>query len=412
MRKRNTAMPTFEEARKLILEHVSRTGTEKAFLLDAVDRVLAEDMTAPWDMPRYTNSAMDGYAVRADDCTPATTLKVIDFVPAGGKASVDVTAGTAVKIMTGAPLPPGADAIVPVEDTEETDQGVRTRQEVKRGAHIRLKAEDVKAGECIIPAGTTLRPAEIGMLASYGKVLVKVYRRVRVAVLSTGDELAELGEMLTEEKIINSNTLALAAALKETGAEPTILGIARDNRESHLEKMLEGLQADVLITSAGVSTGDRDFVRDVLEEMGAVFIFNKVDIKPGRPTTFGLMGAKPLFCLPGNPVSTMITYEELVKPALLKMMGHKRIIKPLIEATLLTDLTKKRLGVLNFQRVSIEVRDGRYFASCSGDQNTGILKTMVKADALALLPEGRDHFKVGDKVPVHLLGSHVDMLPG
>lgn len=405
-------MPSFEEARNLILEHVSRMGTEKVFLLDAGGRVLAENITAPWDMPRYTNSAMDGYAVRADDCTISTTLKIIDFIPAGGSASVEVTSGTAAKIMTGAPLPPGADSIVPVEDTEETDEGVHIREAVKRGAHIRLKAEDVKAGECIIPTGTILRPAEIGMLASYSRVLVKVFRRVRVAVLSTGDELAELGEMLTEEKIINSNTLALAAALKETGAEPTILGIARDNRENHLEKMLEGLQADVLITSAGVSTGDRDFVRAVLEEMGAVFIFNKVDIKPGRPTTFGLIGTKPLFCLPGNPVSTMITYEELVRPALLKMMGHERIIKPLIEATLLTDLTKKRLGVLNFQRVSIEVRDGKYFASCSGDQNTGILKTMVRADALALLPEDRDHFEAGDKVRIHLLGSHVDMLQG
>jgi molybdopterin molybdotransferase len=387
-------------------------GTEQILLLDAGGRVLAEDITAPWDMPRYTNSAMDGYAVRAVDCQGSTNLIVIDFVPAGGSASVEVTAGTAVKIMTGAPLPGGADAIVPIEDTEEVEGGVRINEPVKPGAHIRLKAEDVKAGECIIPSGTVLRPAEIGMLASYSKVLVKVFRRVRVAVLSTGDELAELGDMLTEEQIVNSNTLALAAALKEIGAEPTILGIARDNRENHLEKMNEGLQADVLITSAGVSTGDRDFVRAVLEEMGAEFVFNKVDIKPGRPTTFGLMGTKPLFCLPGNPVSTLVTFEELVRPALLKMMGHEKIIKPLIEATLLTDLSKKRLGVLNFQRVGIEVRDGQYFASCSGDQNTGILKTMVRADALALLPEDRDHFKAGDKAQIHLLGNHVDMLHG
>jgi molybdopterin molybdotransferase len=241
-------------------------------------------------------------------------------------------------------------------------------------------------------------------------VFVTVFRRVRVAILSTGDELAELGDPLTEEKIINSNTLALAAALMEIGAEPTILGIARDNRADHAEKMLEGLKADVLITSAGVSTGDRDFVRAVLEELGAEFIFNKVGIKPGRPTTFGLIDRKPVFCLPGNPVSTLVTFEELVRPALLKMMGHERIIKPLIEATLLTDLTKKRLGVLNFQRVGIEVKDGKYLASCSGDQNTGILKTMVRADALALLPENRDHFKAGDKVGIHLLGNHVDML--
>jgi molybdopterin molybdotransferase len=405
-------MPSFDEARQLILDHVPQMGTERTYLLDAAGRVLAQDITAPWNMPRWTNSAMDGYAVRSSDCQGSTLLEVVGFLPAGGTADMELQPGTAIKIMTGAPLPAGADAIVPVEETEETEAGVKIAGQVKKGAHVRLQAEDVKAGECIIPSGTVLRPAEIGMLASFGKVFVSVYRRVRVAILSTGDELAELGESLTEEKIINSNTLALAAALKEIDAEPTILGIARDNREDHTEKMLEGLKADVLITSAGVSTGDRDFVRAVLEELGAEFLFNKVDIKPGRPTTFGRIGNKPIFCLPGNPVSTMVTFEELVRPALLKMMGHERVIKPLIEATLLTDLNKKRLGVLNFQRVGIEVRDGKYLARCSGDQNTGILKTMVKADALALLPETRDHFKTGDKVNVHLLGSHVDMLKG
>jgi molybdopterin molybdotransferase len=403
-------MPSFEESRKLILDNVPLMGTERAFLLDAAGRVLAEDMTAPWDMPRWTNSAMDGYAVRAVDCQGSVTLNVTGFIPAGASATTALRPGTAIKIMTGAPLPAGADAVVPVEDTQEIGDEVRIEAPVKKGSHIRLKAEDVKGGECIIPAGTVLRPAEVGMLASFGKVFVTVFRRVRVAILSTGDELAELGDPLTEEKIINSNTLALAAALMEIGAEPTILGIARDNRADHAEKMLEGLKADVLITSAGVSTGDRDFVRAVLEELGAEFIFNKVGIKPGRPTTFGLIDRKPVFCLPGNPVSTLVTFEELVRPALLKMMGHERIIKPLIEATLLTDLTKKRLGVLNFQRVGIEVKDGKYLASCSGDQNTGILKTMVRADALALLPENRDHFKAGDKVGIHLLGNHVDML--
>ncbi|MEZ4600881.1 MAG: molybdopterin molybdotransferase MoeA [Syntrophotaleaceae bacterium] len=405
-------MPRFEEARKIILERVPLMGTERVFLLEGAGRVLTQDIAAPWNMPRWTNSAMDGYAVRASDCQGRATLSVVGFLPAGATADMELQPGTAIKIMTGAPLPFGADAIVPVEETEESEQRVTIKSPVKKGAHIRLQAEDVKAGECIIPSGTVLRPAEIGMLASFGKVFVSVFRRVRVAVLSTGDELAELGESLTDEKIINSNTLALAAALKEIGADITMLGIARDNREDHIQKMREGLKADVLITSAGVSTGDRDYVRDVLEELGAEFIFNKIDIKPGRPTTFGLIGKQPLFCLPGNPVSTMITFEELVRPALLKMMGHERVLKPLIEATLLTDLNKKRLGVLNFQRVSVEVREGKYYVSCSGDQNTGILKTMVKADALALLPESRDHFNAGDKVNIHLLGSHVDMLKG
>ncbi len=403
-------MPRFEEARATILDHVPLMGIERLSILDAVGRVLAEEVVAPWDMPRMTNSAMDGYAVNARDCQQAVTLPVKGFIPAGGSLGSALEPGTAAKIMTGAPVPAGADAIVPVEDTEETETGIHLPKAIKQGAHVRHKGEDVQSGESILSRGTILRPAEIGMLASFSKIFVAVYRPPRVAILSTGDELVEPGDPLGEDKIINSNALTLAAALKEIGAEATILGIARDTPEATREKILEGLKADALITSAGVSAGDRDFVRSVLDELGAETLFCRVDIKPGRPTTFARLGQTPIFCLPGNPVSTMVTFEELVRPALLKMMGHCRVIKPLIEATLLTDLTKKRLGVLNFQRVSIEVRDGRYLASCSGDQNTGILKTMVRADALALLPENLDTFQAGDKVHIHLLSSNADML--
>lgn len=402
-------MPSFLEARNLILANVPLLGQERVLISDAVGRILAEDITAAWDMPRWTNSAMDGYAVRSQDCQQSTRLEVIDFIPAGGGSDKSVEPGTAIKIMTGAPLPAGADAIVPVEETAEEGHLVHIQNTVKAQAHVRVKGEDVKQGECVVPRGTLLRPAEIGMLASYGKVFVPVYRKPRVAILSTGDELVELGETLSEDRIINSNSLALVASLKEIGAEPVVLGIALDNRASHIEKISEGLKADALITSAGVSTGDRDFVRAVLEELGVKPVFWKVDIKPGRPTTFAMREGTPVFSLPGNPVSTMVTFEELVKPALLKMMGHTRVIKQEIEAILESDLTKKRLGVLNFQRVNIRLQDGCYFASCSGDQNTGILKTMVRADALALLPEDKDVFKVGEKVKVHLLSSQVGM---
>lgn len=402
-------MPSFLEARNLILANVPLLGQERVLITDAVGRILAEDITAAWDMPRWTNSAMDGYAVRSQDCQQPTRLEVIDFVPAGGGSDKSVEPGTAIKIMTGAPLPAGADAIVPVEETAQEGHLVSIQKAVKSQAHVRFKGEDVKQGECVVPRGTLLRPPEIGMLASYGKAFVPVYRKPRVAILSTGDELVELGEALCEDRIINSNSLALVAALKEIGAEPVVLGIALDNRASHIEKISEGLKADALITSAGVSTGDRDFVRAVLEELGVKPVFWKVDIKPGRPTTFAMREGTPVFSLPGNPVSTMVTFEELVKPALLKMMGHTKVIKQEIEAVLESDLTKKRLGVLNFQRVNIRFQDGRYFASCSGDQNTGILKTLVRADGLALLPEDKDAFKVGEKVKVHLLSSHVGM---
>jgi molybdopterin molybdotransferase len=403
-------MPRFEEARQLILDHIAPLGHEKVILTEADNRVLAEDILAPWDMPRWTNSAMDGYAVRSEDCRQPAVLRVTGFLPAGARADEEVAPGCAIKIMTGAPLPPGADAVVPVEETEALADGVRILNPVAQDAHVRFMGEDVRFGECILPRGSLLRPAEIGMLASYGKVFVPVYRRARIAILATGDELAELGEAFSEDKIINSNTLALHAAIKEIGGIPDILGIALDTREDHLEKLTEGLKADALITSAGVSTGDRDFVRPVLEELGAHNLFCKVDIKPGRPTSFAVRDGKPIFSLPGNPVSTMITFEELVRPALLKMMGHTRIIKPLFEATLTTDLNKKRLGVLNFQRVSVELRDGRYFASCAGDQNTGILKTMVRADALALLPEDKDRFRAGETVRIHFLSHQATML--
>ncbi len=402
-------MPRFDEARATVLSHVSTVGIERLPILEAAGRVLAEDVTAPWDLPRVTNSAMDGYALRAADCARPVTLPIEGFIPAGALGT-SLKAGTAAKIMTGAPLPEGADTVVPVEDVTETEDGVCFPGGIKAGAHVRMRGEDVQVGECVLSRGTLLRSAEIGMLASFGKIFVSVYRRPRVAILATGDELIEPGECLAEGKIINSNTLTLAAAIKELGAEPTLLGIARDTPECTREKVLEGLKADVLITSAGVSAGDRDFVRSVLNELGAKTLFCRVDIKPGRPTTFAIHGRTPIFCLPGNPVSTLVTFEELARPALLKMMGHQRVIKPLIEATLLTDLTKKRLGVLNFQRVSVEVRDGRFLARCSGDQNTGIMKTMLQADALALLPENLDSFKAGDTVHIHLLGDNLEMV--
>jgi molybdopterin molybdotransferase len=403
-------MPSFLEARNLILANVPLLGQERVLIADAAGRILAEDISASWDMPRWTNSAMDGYAVRSQDCQQPSSLNVIDFIPAGGGSDKTVEPGTAIKIMTGAPLPSGADAVVPVEETDQGENVVHIRKPVKTGAHVRFKGEDVTQGECIVSRGTYLRPPEIGMLASYGKAYVSVYRKPRVAILSTGDELVELGEPLSDDRIINSNSLALVAALKEIGAEPVVLGIAQDNRASHIEKISEGLKADALITSAGVSTGDRDFVRVVLDELGVKTLFCKVGIKPGRPTTFAMKGGKPVFSLPGNPVSTMITFEELVKPALLKMMGHTRVIKQEFDAVLETDLTKKRLGVLNFQRVNIAIREGRYYASCSGDQNTGILKTMVRADALALLPENKDIFKAGEIVKVHLLSPFIAMV--
>ncbi|HEY6839221.1 MAG TPA: gephyrin-like molybdotransferase Glp [Geobacteraceae bacterium] len=405
-------MPTFDEARKLILASVSPLGIERVGLLEAQGRVLAEDITAPWDMPLNDNSAMDGYAVRAADCraVPAR-LKVTGYIPAGGEICGPVEKGCAIRIMTGAPLPPGCDAVVPVEETDGGTETVSIVAQVKSHQHIRFMGEDVATGEMILPAGTLIRPPEVSVLASFGKALVAVHRRVRVAILSTGDELMELGETPAPGKIINSNALSLAAAVREIGAEPVILGIARDNRESHVEKMTEGLKADALITSAGVSAGDRDLVRDVLTELGVKQLFWKVDIKPGGPTAFALYGEKPVFSLPGNPVSTMVTFEEFVRPALLRMMGHHRVFRPFLTATLMND-ARKKVGKMNFLRVRIEAGPDGYRAFSSGEQHTGILKTMLRADAIAVLPAERSEVKAGESVQIHLLRDELLMEEG
>jgi molybdopterin molybdotransferase len=395
-------MPSFVEARKIVLDSVVPLGIEKVEILSAVGRVLAEDVAAPWDMPLWDNTAMDGYAVHAVDCPGGGTLKLAGFLPAGGHMTAEVERGTAVKIMTGAPIPPGADAVVPYEETEESDGRVSIISTVKPGDHIRFKGEDVRSGETVLPAGTLLRPSEISMLASFGKIFVPVRRRVRVAILSTGDELVEPGEALEPGKIVNSNSLALAAAVTQAGGIPVMLGIARDNRDSLREKMVEGLRADVLITSAGVSAGDCDYVRDVLSELMVVQAFWKVDIKPGRPTAFGLRDGKPVFSLPGNPVSSLLTFEEFVRPALLKMMGHTRVLRPMVKATLQEDVRKKP-GRVNFIRVAVTQENGEFLVQSAGKQDTGFLKTLLLADGIAVIPADCEDLRAGDQVDVHLL---------
>jgi molybdopterin molybdotransferase len=396
---------SFESARAMILECVVALPHEAVSLLDVVGRVLAEDIRAPWDMPRWNNSAMDGFAVRAEDCVSGQPLTVDGYLPAGSSASgVMVRPGTAVRIMTGAPAPGGCDAIVPIEATEEDAGKIIINGEVRKGDHLRVRGEDVQQEELVIAAGTILRPAEINMLASFGYQTVSVFRRPKVAILSTGDELVEPGEDIGPGQIINSNDYSLAAAVREVGGEPLLLGIARDDRESLTEKIPEGLKADVLITTAGVSMGDLDLVCEVLQSLRVERQFWKVDIKPGRPTAFGLKNGKPVFSLPGNPVSSMITFEELVRPALLKMLGHERVIKTFVKAIMKESIAKKP-GRVHFLRVRV-VDDGeQLFATSSGDQNTGILRTLLRANGIAVLPADREQVHAGEEVNVHLIAA-------
>jgi molybdopterin molybdotransferase len=246
------------------------------------------------------------------------------------------------------------------------------------------------------------------MLAGFGMAMVPVYRRPTVAILSTGDELVEIGRTPGPGEIINSNTLSLAAAVRDAGCIPRIIGIARDNRGNHLEKLREGLRADVLITSAGVSAGDCDLVRDVLEELGAKQIFWKVGIKPGGPTAFALYGSTPVFSLPGNPVSTMITFEEFVRPALLRMQGHQQVLRPLFKAVL-REALKKKPGKVQIVRLRLEKDGGRWHATSAGNQQTAILKTMIDTQAIAVLPAESAVFAAGDEVDVHYYGNHIEL---
>jgi len=402
-------MPTFQEARNVILSHVRPLGEETVPLMEALGRVASRDIAAPWDMPLFDNSGMDGYAVRAADCsTSPAHLSISGFLPAGGTDQASVEAGCAVKIMTGAPIPNGCNAVVPIEEAQQVGDHVIIMGKVLQRQHIRIKGADVAAGARILAAGTRIRPAEMGMLAAMGQALVPVHRKARVAILSTGDELIELGEMPGAGKIINSNAISLAAAVRECGAEPVLIGIARDDIASHREKMLEGFACDALITSAGVSAGDRDLVREVMAQLGARELFWKIDMKPGGPTAFATREEKPIFSLPGNPVSTMVTFELLVKPALYRMMGHEKVVRPFVKGILAEDAHKKA-GKLNFIRVTIKKRHGRYLAYCAGDQHTGVLSTMTRCDALVALPPEASFVPAGSEVDIVLLRD-VDLI--
>ncbi len=394
-------MPSFEEARRIILDAVSPLGAELVPLLDAVGRVLAEDVAAPRELPAWDNSAMDGYAVRAESAGSASGLAISAYIPAGSAGPDALQPGTAARILTGAPLPAGADTVIPFEQAEEREGRVFPRAEVRAGAHVRRRGEDIRAGELVLGSGIVLGPAEISFLATCSKLSVPVVGRPRVAILSTGDELVEAGEPLAPGKIHDSNGPAVAAAVKQAGGQPVMLGIARDEPGSLRGRLAEGLRADVLVTTAGVSRGDRDLVREVLAELGVRQVFWNVDIKPGRPMAFGMRGGTPVFSLPGNPVSTLLTFEQFVRPALLRMMGHRNVLKPLVAAVMQDELRKKP-GRVSLVRVRLERSGGELHARSAGNQDTGILRTMLRSDGVAIIPAEWDDVRPGKTIQVQV----------
>jgi len=413
-------MISVEEALERILGRVDILNEEERPILDCLGRVLADDVYSDIDVPPLDNSAMDGYTVQSRDTHGASQqsprfLRVIDTVATGSISSLELKSGTAMRIMTGAPIPKGADSVVRFEDTDEAQRKGHPNEtgilvEVKPGKAIRRAGEDITRGSLVLNQGVTIRPPEVGVLASLGRSVVKVIRRPRVAILATGNELVDITQPLPTGKIYNSNTYSVAALVQRYGGIPKPLGIALDSEDSVVARLRQGLDADMLITTGGVSLGDYDVVKDVLAKQGKMD-FWRVRVKPGKPLAFGMtkghdqaggVTSIPHFGLPGNPVSSMVTFEIFVRPAILKMMGKKNLTKPTIEAVIeepIKNTDRRRV----FARVVVEKRGGQYFARPTGAQGSGILSSMTLANGLAIVPEDKPEVKKGDVVQVMML---------
>jgi molybdopterin molybdotransferase len=398
------------EALRVVLEAAAPLPPETCATADALGRVLAEPVLAGRTLPPWDVSAMDGYALRAADLAVApATLPVAFEVAAGGDRARTLAPGSAARIFTGAPIPPGADTVVRQEDTERDGERVRVRIAPPAGEHVRPAGEDVRAGERVLEPGTRLGPGPLGLLASLGRSVIAVHQRPRVAILSGGDELVEPDGDARGGRIVSSNSYSIAAQCREVGADPVYLGIARDTPEE-LERLVRaGLSAHVLVSSAGVSVGDRDYVRPVLEKLGCELLFWGVRIKPGFPLLFGRFGTHdpagrgPLvFGLPGNPVSAMVTFEEFVRPALRRLAGHRALFRPRLEATLAEPL-RKPPGRLHLVRVRLAREGGRVVATPTGNQSSGVLRSMALADGLLIFPAEASELAAGEAVQVQVL---------
>lgn len=401
-------MLSVEEAAGQVLDGIAAIPPQPIPLLDAVGLLLAEDVSAELDVPRVPNTSMDGYAVRAADTADASphsprTLRVIETLAAGYTPTRSVEPGTAIRIMTGAPIPDGADAVVEVELTRSRGDVVDVHAEVQPGRSLRPAGEDLKAGELALRAGTQLHAPEIAVLASVGRGSVLCVPRARVGILATGDELVEPGEPLPPGKVYDANAYALAAQVREAGGEPVMLGIARDTRDSLAEKLRQAQRAQVhlLLTSGGVSVGEFDLVKEMLAEYGKLE-FWRVNMKPGKPLAFGHIDSLPMLGLPGNPVSTMVSFELFGRPAVQKLMGLPPAPRPQVTARLEQDYMKGD-SRRHYVRVQLRTADGVHTASLSGGQGSAVLSSLSRAHGLAVIPEDWTAAVAGQEVQVMLL---------
>jgi molybdopterin molybdotransferase len=402
---------TVEEAQTTILGATHPLGAETLSTALAANRVLAESIESTRRQPPNDCSAMDGYAVVRADLENASSdapilLPVVYEVAAGAHAERPLSSGEAARIFTGAPLPAGADAVVRQEDTRPVSAGVEILVAPRRRAHVRDAGEDFEIGDRLIDSGTVLGAAHLGVLASIGRSVVSVHQRPTVAILSGGDELVEPDRVADSGQIVSSNSYTLAAQCREVGADPIYLGIAEDRPEAIEGRLRAGLRADLIVSSAGVSVGDHDHVRSVLVKLGCKLDFWGVRMKPGFPMVFGVIESTGtlVFGLPGNPVSASVTFEQFVRPALRKMLGHRALYRPGVRARLTKTLTKQA-GRLHFVRVALERREGVLYATPTMNQSSGVLTSLIRGDGLAVFAAEREEMAAGAEVDVQILDA-------
>lgn len=386
-------MFSVEEALERILAGVGPLAVERVPLAEALGLILAEDVIAQEDMPPFANSAMDGFALLSHNSVQSAgqppRLRVIGEVAAGYVAEQTVQEGTAIRIMTGAPVPPSANTVIQVELTRSegtNGEWVEILQEVAPGNNIRPAGEDMQRGQLVLQRGSEIGPWEIGVLATLGWASVPVTRRPQVAIVATGDEVIDVDQPLRPGKIRNSNSYLLEAAIRKAGGAPHRLGVARDTVESLREKFGEAVQHDLIVTSGGVSVGDFDLVKNIMAEQGEIN-FWRINMRPGKPVAFGHIGNMPLLGLPGNPVSAAVTFELFGRPVIRKMMGHARLLHPQVEV-IVEDGISERVMRRHYVRARVEWRDGHFVARTTGNQGSNITTSLLHANALLIIPEG------------------------
>jgi len=380
-------------------------GAEPATLAEALGRVAAANVVSERSVPAAANSAMDGYAVRhADLVNVPARLRILAVEPAGTVVDTPVAPGTAVKLFTGSVIPPGADTVVRVEDTEERDAAVVVRIAPVPGANVRAAGEDVRPGQLVIASGAVIGPADVGILASVGCATLLVHRRPRVAILPTGAELVEVNETPGPGQVVNSNAYTLAAAVREAGGEPVVLPITRDRAADIRARLAEALEADVVLTSGGVSVGELDLVKDALEASGVERLFWQVAQKPGRPLVFGRRGDRLVFGLPGNPVSALVCFYLYVRPALRRLLGHGRLHLPVVQAALSRSVRKAK-ALTEFVRVQLAESPDGPVATALPAQGSGVLSALGGGAALLVGPPELVELPAGGRFAVIILGE-------